>query len=60
MKEAETEIVRELYRAKNSFAQCIAEGKPIKVEHKTAYCTAARPLVLNKWNQQHPSSDDKN
>jgi len=35
-------VLRRLYIAKEGF------------KHETAYCTAARGLVLHKWNGQHP------
>ena len=54
MNEREKAIVKELYRAKSNHIACIAAGKRIEIEHKTAYCTAAKDLIFNKWNGHHP------
>jgi len=46
MTDAERAIVKQLYQAK-------AERRSIP-----AYCTAAQPLTMHRWNGKHPSDEN--
>jgi hypothetical protein len=59
MTKEEEAIVNEMYRAKNSFVEDIEKDRPVNLEHKTAYCTTAKPIKLHKWNGTHPVEENE-